>query len=116
MHNEWTTLKDALIMEFKTQRPLLRRLYCTPFKGSLRLFCEQLEDKSTVIINKLALEDYRNNTAFYTQAMATTVKNTIQRSLPDRLFMALARHDISTVQKLRQIAQQEGLYEDPSQD
>jgi hypothetical protein len=27
--------------------------------------------------------------------------------------MTLARHDISTVQKLRQIAQQEGLYEDP---
>lgn len=65
MHNEWTTLKDALIKEFKTQTPLeelLGKLYCTPFKGNLYLFCEQLKDKSTLIINKLAFEDDRNNT------------------------------------------------------
>lgn len=115
-HNEWSTLKEALIVEFKTQTPLeelLRRLYYTPYKGNLRQFCEQLEDKSTVIIDKLALEGDQNNTIVYTQSMATTIKNTIKRSLPDRLYMSLARHDISTVQKLRQIAQQEDLYEDP---
>jgi len=115
-HNEWTTLKGALIDEFKTQTPLeelLQRLYSTPYKGNLRLFCEELEDKSTIIINKLALEGNQNDSIVYTQAMATTIKNTIQRKLPDRLFMTLARYDISTVQKLRQVGQQKGLYEDP---
>jgi len=115
-YNEWTTLRDALISEFKTQTPLeelLQRLYSTPYKGNLRLFCEELEDKSSIIINKLALEGDQNNITVYTQAMVTTIKNTIQRKLPDRLFMTLARHDISTVQKLRQVSQQEGLYEDP---
>ncbi|XP_043862603.1 uncharacterized protein LOC122756572 [Drosophila santomea] len=37
MHNEWTTLRDALITEFKTQTPLedlLGRLYRTPFKAA----------------------------------------------------------------------------------
>jgi len=89
-HNEWTTLKGALIDEFKTQTPLeelLQRLYSTPYKGNLRLFCEELEDKSTIIINKLSLEGDLNNSIVYTQAMATTIKNTIQRKLSDRLFM-----------------------------
>jgi len=103
-HNEWTTLKGALIDEFKTQTPLeelLQRLYSTPYKSNLRLFCEELEDKSTIIKNKLSLEGDQNNSIVYTQAMATTIKNTIQRKLPDRLFMTLASYDISTVQKLR---------------
>jgi hypothetical protein len=84
-HNEWSTLKEALIVEFKTQTPLeelLRRLYCTPYKGNLRQFCEELENKSTIIINKLAWENNQNNTLVYSQAMATTIKNTILTLAP----------------------------------
>lgn len=68
----------------------MRRLYCTPYKGNLRQFYEELEDKSTIVIIQLDLE---NNQIIHhhLKAMATT----------------------KTVQKLRQIAQKEGPYEDP---
>jgi len=44
-----------------------------------------------------------------TEAMFRTAKNIIQRKLPDIIFMTLARSDISTVLKLNQAAQQEGI-------
>jgi len=62
---------------------LLRRLYCTPYKGNLRQFCEELEVKSTIVMNKLDLENNQYNSSVYTKA----IKNTIKRSLPDRLVM-----------------------------
>lgn len=110
----WPDLMNALISEYKTQTPceeLLRRLYNTPFAGSIRKFVEDLETKSFIISNKLMLENNVSNTILYTNAMNNTVKDVIMRKLPDRLFMTLARHDITTVSKLKQVAQQEGVYE-----
>lgn len=110
----WPDLMNALISEYKTQTPceeLLRRLYNTPFPGSIRKFVEDLEVKSFTISNKLTLENNINNTLLYTNALNNTVKDVIMRKLPDRLFMTLARHDITIVSKLKQIAQQEGVYE-----
>jgi len=56
---------NALISEYKTQTPceeLLRRLYNTPFSGSIRKFVEELDIKSFTISNKLMLENDINNT------------------------------------------------------
>lgn len=50
------------------------------------------------------------NFMFYTDALNNTVKCVIMRKLPDRLFMTLARHYITTVsklKKLKQVAQRE---------
>jgi len=44
--------------------------------------------------------------------MNNTVKNVIIKKLPDKLYMHLARFDITTVSKLKQIVQQEGCYDD----
>jgi len=52
----------------------LRPFYFTPYKGNLLELCEQLEDKSTININKLVLENNKNNSLDYTQAMATTIQ------------------------------------------
>lgn len=112
--NTWIDLKEALIAEFKTQTPfeeLLRRLYNTPFNGSLRKFIEELEEKCFIITNKLSLENNPFNNHIYTNGMNNTVKDVIIRKLPDRLYMQLARFDITTVSKLKQIAQQEGCYD-----
>jgi len=88
---------------------LLRRLYYTNFQGNLRKFCNEIEIKHLVISNKLELEGNPNELILYTEAMFRTTKNLIQRKLPDRICMTLARSDISTVLKLKQAAQQEGL-------
>jgi len=53
------------------------------------------------------LENDINNTVLYTNALNNTIKDVIMRKLPDRGFMTLARHDITTVSKLKQ----EGVYE-----
>jgi len=91
---------------------LLRRLYKTNFQGNLRTFFNEIELKQLVISNKLELDGNPNELILYTEAMFRTTKNLIQRKLPDRIFMTLARSDISTVLKLKQAAQQEGLYEE----
>jgi len=108
----WPTLMNALISEYKTQTPyeeLLRRLYKTPFSGSIRKFVEELEIKSFTISNKL--ENDINNTVLYTNALNNTIKDVIMRKLQYTLFMTLARFDITTVSKLKQIEQPEGVYE-----
>lgn len=110
----WIQLRNALIDEFKTQTPyeeLLRRLYNTNYNGSIRKFVEDLEYKSFVISNKLMLEGIDSQTILYTNAMNNTIKDVITRKLPDRIFMTLARYDITTITKLKQVAQREGLYE-----
>jgi len=110
----WTQLRDALIEEFKTQTPyeeLLRRLYSTNYNGSIRKFVEDIEYKSFIISNKLMLEGIASNTLLYTKAMSNTIKDVITKKLPDRIFMTLARYDITSVTKLKQVAQREGLYE-----
>nr|AAC33317.1 gag [Drosophila virilis] len=112
--NTWQELRNALIEEYKVQTPfeeLLRRLYNTNYQGNVRKFIEELENKSFVILNKLALENIPSNTTLYTNAMNNTIKDVITKKLPDRLFMMLARHDITSTQKLKQVAQREGLYE-----
>lgn len=112
--NNWPELKTALINELKTQTPceeLLRRLYNTNYNGNLRKFIEELENKSYIITNKLSLENNAASTILYTNAMKNTIKEVITRKLPDRLFMTLARFDITTVTNLKQVAQREGLYE-----
>jgi len=57
------------------------------------------------------LEGIHTNTLLYTNAMNNTIKDVITRKLPDRIFMTLARYDITTITKLKQVAQREGLYE-----
>lgn len=57
------------------------------------------------------LENNHNNTVLYTNALNKTLKDVIMRKLPDRLFMTLARPDITSVSKLKSVAQQEGIYE-----
>jgi len=101
----WPNLKNGLIDEFKTQTPfeeLLRRLYNTNFSGSILKFVEDLEHKSFLISNKLMLEEIHWNTILYKNAMNNTFKDVISRKL--------GRHDITSVTKLKQVVQREGLF------
>lgn len=110
----WTDLMTALISEHKTHIPceeLLRRLCNKPFSTSICKFVEKLESKSFVLSNKLMLENNHSNTVLYTNALNNTVKEDIMRKLPDGLFMTLARHDVSSMSKLKSVAQQEGVNE-----
>lgn len=112
--NTWAELRSVLIDEFKTQIPyeeLLRRLYNTYWSGSIRKFVEELENKMFEISSKLSLENNYTNTTLYTAAMANTIKDVIYKRIPDRMFMTLARYDITTTTLLRQVAQREGLYD-----
>ncbi|KAH8343603.1 hypothetical protein KR067_004074, partial [Drosophila pandora] len=48
---DWLTLRAALISKYNNHTPmeeLIRRLYNTQYRGSLRKFCEDLEEKSNV--------------------------------------------------------------------
>lgn len=63
-------------------------------------------------MNNLILEGNAENTTLYTNAMNNTAKEHINRKLPDRIYMTLAKYDISTVLGLKQVAQREGLYEE----
>jgi len=87
-------------------------LYNTQFNGSVRKIIQELEAKCFIITNKLALENNELNNQIYINAMNNTVKDVITKKLPDRLYMQLARFDITTVSKLKQIVQQEGRYDD----
>lgn len=112
--NNWMSLRSSLIEEFRTQTPyeeLLRRLYNTNWNGSLRKFVEELERKSYIVSNKLALDTDGNTAIIYRNALKITTKNVITRKLPDRIYMTLARHDITSISKLKAVAQTEGIYE-----
>jgi len=75
--NNWRTLCQVLILEYKTQtmlEELLRRLFSTNYQGNLRKFCTDVEEKMTIIKNKLELEGNLENFILYTNARNNTVK------------------------------------------
>lgn len=55
---------------------VISRLYCTPYKGNLRQFYEELEDKSTIVIIKLDLE---NNQIIHHHLKAMATTKTVQK-------------------------------------
>jgi len=62
--NDWTTLRQALVSEYKTEtmlKQLLRRLFNTNYKSNLRKVCTDVEEKMTTISNKLELEGNLKN-------------------------------------------------------
>nr|P20828.1 RecName: Full=Retrovirus-related Gag polyprotein from transposon 297 [Drosophila melanogaster]CAA27159.1 unnamed protein product [Drosophila melanogaster] len=111
---DWPTLKARLIAEFKIQTPnykLLENFRETPYRGSLRAFCEEAERRRQLLISKLHLEGNQSDFLIYIQGIKESIKILI-RKLPIQLFTILAHHDITDLRSLITIAQNEGIYEE----
>nr|XP_039149085.1 uncharacterized protein LOC120284711 [Drosophila simulans] len=112
--NTWLETKKALAMAFKDHRPyitLIRQLEDTSYPGSICKFIEKLERQYWIMFDKLELEDDPVDKSNYTEMLNRTVKSVIDRKLPDRIYMSLARKDIDTIYKLKQASMELGFYD-----
>lgn len=110
----WTEIRTALAISFKDHRPyvaLVKQLEETTYPGSISKFIEKLEAQYRNIFDKLELESDPVNKSNYTEMLKRTVKTTIDRKLPDKMYMSLARRDIDTIPKLKQATMELGLYD-----
>jgi len=112
--NTWLDMKKALAMAFKDHRPyvtLIRQLEDISYPGSICKFIEKLETQYWIMFDKLELESDHVDKSNYTEMLNKTIKSVIDRKLPDRIYMSLARKDIDTIYKLKQASMELGLYD-----
>jgi len=113
MYGSWDT-KKALAMAFEDHRPyitLKKQLEDTSYPGSICKFIEKLESQYWIMFDKLELESDPVDKSNYTKMLNITVKSVIDRKLPDRIYMSLARKDIDTINKLKQASMELGIYD-----
>jgi len=63
------------------------------------------------MFDKFELESDPVDKSNHTEMLNKTVKSVIDRKLPDRIYMSLARKDIDTIYKLKQASMELGLYD-----
>jgi len=105
--NTWITTKAALTKAFKDHRPyenIIQHVRDTQYQGSISKFVNELQFRSSKVSNKLELESDQIERSVYTNFLNKTIKDCIERKLPDRLYSSLLKKDISTLANLKESA------------
>jgi len=105
--NEWVITKVALIKAFKDHRPykdIIKQVRDTPYQGSISKFVNELKTRSSKVHTKLELESDQTDKLICTSSPKKTIRDCIERKLPDRLYNSLPKKDITTNANLQQAA------------
>jgi len=98
---------STLIKAFKDHRPyddIIQHVRDTPYQGSISKFVNDLKFRSSKVHNKLELESDQIERSIYTIVLNKTIKDCIERKLPDRLYNSLSKKDITTLAYLKEAA------------
>jgi len=96
--NTWITTKATLIKAFKDHRPyedIIQHVRDTQYQGSISKYVNELQFRSSKVNNKLELESDQIERSIYTNFLNKTIKDCIERKLPDRLYNSISKKDIS---------------------
>jgi len=102
--NTWITTKAALIKAFKDHMPyedIIQHVRDIPCQGSISKFVNELKFRSSKVHNKLELESDQIKRSIYANFFNKTIKDCMERKLPDRLYNSLSKTNISTLANLK---------------